>query len=231
MVSNKDSLDYSSPSTVIKLISDTYMITNNYLNEELSGVTRLSGSTGIVLFFFESVIYWSNVGDSEAALLTLNTKTNKYELKMLSKVHIPSNIIEKKRIESSGGRCEPFKMDDGSFYGPVRVWKKNKPEPGLMMTRSFGDRCGHEVGMTSIPDIGTENIDKEIHKGVIIGSDGIWEQLTKKQVADIAGKWSKEDNCAAACRELGDVAAKLWDSKNEDGHYRDDITVIVGYFK
>ena len=39
------------------------------------------------------------------------------------------------------------------FYGPLRVWLKNKQMPGLAMTRSIGDMIATPVGVTAEPEI------------------------------------------------------------------------------
>lgn len=38
-------------------------------------------------------------------------------------------------------------------HGPLRVWKKREELPGLMMTRSFGDKIGHMIGIICTPEI------------------------------------------------------------------------------
>jgi len=39
------------------------------------------------------------------------------------------------------------------FFGPKRVWLKNKQAPGLAMTRSVGDLVAKTVGVTAEPEI------------------------------------------------------------------------------
>lgn len=41
----------------------------------------------------------------------------------------------------------------GMFYGPKRVWLKNKQVPGLAMTRSIGDMAATSVGVTAKPEV------------------------------------------------------------------------------
>jgi hypothetical protein len=37
--------------------------------------------------------------------------------------------------------------------GPMRVWRKNEDAPGLMMSRTFGDRVGHACGVICTPEV------------------------------------------------------------------------------
>ena len=59
-----------------------------------------------------------------------------------------------KRILENNGRIEKYyDTDFDAFVGPKRIWLKNSDIPGLAMTRSFGDVIGHNVGVTSEPEI------------------------------------------------------------------------------
>jgi len=51
-------------------------------------------------------LYTANVGDSRAVVC--NNKNNLWSAKALSVDHKPNNPLEQKRIEASGGRCEPY---------------------------------------------------------------------------------------------------------------------------
>ena len=60
----------------------------------------------------------------------------------------------------------------------------NEEMPGLAMSRSFGDRIAHSVGVsptaeTFIFTVGTND------KFVVIASDGVWEFLSNEDVASI----------------------------------------------
>jgi hypothetical protein len=53
-------------------------------------------------------------------------------------MHI-SNIGEKQRILSAGGRVFAVEYEDGQD-GPQRVWLGHMDVPGLAMSRSLGDK-------------------------------------------------------------------------------------------
>ena len=70
----------------------------------------------------------------------------------------------------------------GMFYGPKRVWLKNKQVPGLAMTRSIGDMAASSVGVTARPEITVfSNLTKD-DKFVVIASDGLWDRLSNHEI-------------------------------------------------
>ena len=78
----------------------------------------------------------------------------------------------------------PYKDYDGTCCGPHRVWLKSENIPGLAMSRSFGDYVAHQVGVSSEPEILTEQINQN-SKFMVIASDGVWEFFNNKQVMDM----------------------------------------------
>ena len=113
----------------------------------------------------------------------------------LTRDHKPSCKDEAKRVMREGGRIEPYKdPNTGEFIGPLRVWLKEQPVPGLAMTRSIGDDKGTSVGVDYRPGIYKYiyiYILLEInvfllysyHKFIIIASDGVWEFLNNFEVS------------------------------------------------
>lgn len=67
-------------------------------------------------------------------------------------------------------------------YGPKRVWLKNKPVPGLAMTRSIGDMAAASVGVTAEPEIKVFPNLTPSDKFVVVASDGIWDRLSNEEV-------------------------------------------------
>ena len=68
------------------------------------------------------------------------------------------------------------------FYGPKRVWLKNKQVPGLAMTRSIGDLVAASVGVTSEPEIHVYSNLKSTDKALVIASDGLWDRFSNKEI-------------------------------------------------
>ena len=67
-------------------------------------------------------------------------------------------------------------------YGPKRVWLKNKPVPGLAMTRSIGDMAAASVGVTAEPEIKVLSNLNANDKFLVIASDGIWDRLSNVEI-------------------------------------------------
>jgi len=98
--------------------------------------------------------------------------------------HKPNNPGEQKRIEKSGGRCEPYWDEDGKPLGPYRVWLKNENIPGLAMSRSLGDLVAASVGVSPEPEVLEFNLEPD-DKFIVIASDGVWEFLNNNAVRQI----------------------------------------------
>jgi serine/threonine protein phosphatase PrpC len=71
------------------------------------------------------------------------------------------------------------------FYGPLRVWLKNKPVPGLAMTRSIGDMTATSVGVTAEPEIKIITKLTKSDKIFVIASDGIWDRFSNEEIVSI----------------------------------------------
>jgi serine/threonine protein phosphatase PrpC len=119
--------------------------------------TTQSGSTGIVIAVTAKQVVCASVGDSSAFLLRLNDSSLETHqvLKALeiSQQHTPYDEIEASRITSLGGEVRPATNQYGEDSGPLRVFKAKYRYPGLMMTRSFGDKLGHSCGVICSPSM------------------------------------------------------------------------------
>jgi serine/threonine protein phosphatase PrpC len=73
-------------------------------------------------------------------------------------------------------------------YGPKRVWLKNKPVPGLAMTRSIGDMAASSVGVTAEPEIKVFPNLTPSDKFIVIASDGIWDRLSNDEIMMVIAK-------------------------------------------
>lgn len=114
------------------------------------------------------------------------------------------------------------------FYGPKRVWLKNKQVPGLAMTRSIGDLVAASVGVTSEPEIQIFKNMRPIDKAIIIASDGIFDRLTNEEITQIVmnDQFYARRNADGAATYLMRESATRW--QQEQGMI-DDITIIVAY--
>lgn len=71
---------------------------------------------------------------------------------MLTIDHKPDSDIERARIEGCGGYIAPMKDNNGIEMGPSRIWKDERLlEPGLAVSRGFGDCSATHLGVTCEP--------------------------------------------------------------------------------
>ena len=162
-----------------------------------------SGSCGLILLIIDNKIYIANVGDSRCIISMKNGLIRKD----VTRDHKPNYPYEKERIVSNGGRIyqtqtplnqnlENKENKDGDclnnenidnnliLLGPHRVF------PGsLSVSRTVGDAAakipsfgGNPKVVISEPDIYCFDLDKEDIDFVILGCDGIYDQLTSQDV-------------------------------------------------
>jgi serine/threonine protein phosphatase PrpC len=99
-----------------KMLIDSFVGTNNELNQKLSNITELSGSTGVGVLVYNNKFYCANVGDSEAGLLIFKNGTP--EMQMLSVCHLPDLPEERDRIKKSVAGSRPTVCPMGPTLGP-----------------------------------------------------------------------------------------------------------------
>jgi serine/threonine protein phosphatase PrpC len=104
----------------------------------------------------------------------------------LNRDHKPDLPDEAQRIHARGGRIDSFRdyYNNGEPIGPQRVWLAKEEIPGLAMSRSFGDRVAHSVGVSAEAEV-REFLLNTNDKFVVIASDGVWEFLSNEDVAGI----------------------------------------------
>jgi len=149
-------------------------------------------------------------------------------VKQLTKDHNLKDPDERKRIIEKGGRIEPFRDRHGNPHGPERIWLQNQAQPGLVMTRSFGDHLAHSVGCSPYPELFAFKLGKK-DRMLVVASDGVWEFLSNLDVAKIVYPIYLQDQAEEAAEALLRAALEQW-SKVESGII-DDITLIVVFLK
>ncbi len=207
-------------------ISNAFKKINNEIYNNKSIDSDMSGSTVVSVIITPEKILCPNLGDSRAVLFKYDSGI--YYAKNLSRDHNPGEPDENKRILLNNGRIKRcYDENLKKFYGPERVWLKNKEEPGLAMTRSIGDKIAHSVGVSDVPEIKSFEYDGT-EKFLIVASDGIWEYLHGEDCIKIIRSFYEDDkNCEEAAYALIKEAFKKWRRKDIA---IDDITVIVVFF-
>ena len=185
----------------------------------------LSGTTCVLVIQLGEHLICSNIGDSRAILIYEENNKNKiFELSHDSKPDIPE---EKKRINLMGGAVEKVVDENGETTGPYRVYIKDMEQPGLAMSRSFGDKKGKSCGVIAYPDIIEFNLNTHDCKYMVICSDGVWEFLSNEEVMEIGNKYYGHNNMNDFCNELLKKSTEMW--QNEE-NYMDDITIVTVFF-
>ena len=192
---------------------------------------KTSGSTCVGIFYKKNPLkklYTANLGDSRAIIIKHQQSSsgkedkNIWSYEPLSRDHTPSEPDEAERIIQYGGEIQKIQNEDGTFEGPLRIFKKNEEGPGLAMSRSFGDSEGESLGIIAEPEVKEYLIKKE-DKALIIASDGLWEYTTNEEVVDIVKKMWEEKDVDKIVNELYKASIENWKKENCN---IDDITII-----
>lgn len=143
-------------------------------------------------------IFFANAGDCRILLIGDN------EVYHLSNDHRPGNLLERRRVQSMGGRIERNRIitEEGS----------------IGFTRGIGDRQFHRHGLIATPHIGSVGI-QATDKMLIVATDGIFEELDSFEIAEIAQRM----------RNASDSARHIIQAALHSGS-QDNLTVIVAKF-
>lgn len=170
-----------------------------------------TGSTAVSVLISGGNIAIANIGDSEALLIRYRSDRPQYQL--LTKIHHPDDSAEATRINEAGG----------NIY-------INRVEGILAVTRSFGDLyLKRENGnaaelVTADPHIMTACI-SPADVAIVLGSDGLWDSVTYKNVASLVINATRESDCDP----MG-IAHALVNLASEN-HSLDNITCMVVLFR
>jgi len=202
-------------------LRDSYLQANNELEENKKGES--AGTTAVSLCITNDFkMYISNVGDSRCIIVA---KNHNFEVKVMTQDHTPDREDEKERIVSCGGlvmTSDQYDVMDPKMISsePKRVWSKKGKWPGTAFTRSIGDTNAKDLGVIAEPEF--SKADAKNNEVFVIGSDGIFDFISDKEIADIVSSIEDPMDC---CKALVGMAYYMW-SENEER--TDDITVIVG---
>ena len=170
---------------------ENYAVKNNKIIDK-------SGSCALILLTINNLLYVANVGDSRCLISCKKGKI----LKDVTRDHKPNYPYEKERIIKNQGNIyqseTPIDIDindeedkiflDKVILGPYRV------SPGrLSVSRTIGDAeaklpkfGGNPNVIISEPDIYIFDLEKDDVDFFILGCDGIYDQLSSKEVLDCA---------------------------------------------
>jgi len=209
------------------IITDIFIQENNKLisNEMINSM--LSGSTCVSTIYTPIKLITANVGDSRIILGKFYSNLNKWISIDVTRDHKPSLPDEEKRILDRGGRIEPMRDEDNTFIGPPRVWLKEQDYPGLAMSRSFGDRVAHSVGVSEEPEIKEYTFCKE-DKFFVVASDGLFEFISSHDIVEIIKDFYLSGDIVGCCEYLYKLSRDKWMKEEE---VVDDITMILVFLE
>ena len=213
--------DISSIITDIFKKENTKLISNEMIN------SMLSGSTCVSAIYTPIKLITANVGDSRIILGRFDPFSQQWKSVDLTRDHKPSLPDEEKRILEKGGRIEPMKDEDNTFIGPPRVWLKQQDYPGLAMSRSFGDRVAHSVGVSEEPEIKEYTFCKE-DKFFVVASDGLFEFIPSHDIVNIIKDYYLNRDIVGCCEYLYEISKEKWMKEEE---VVDDITMILVFLE
>ena len=213
--------DISSIIAEVFVNENTKLISNEMIN------SMLSGSTCVSAIYTPIKLITVNVGDSRIILGKFDPFSQSWKSVDLTVDHKPSLPEEEKRILEKDGRIEPMKDEDNSFIGPPRVWLKKQDYPGLAMSRSFGDRVAHSVGVSEVPEIKEYLFEKE-DKFFVVASDGLFEFIPSQDIVNIIKDYYLSRDIVGCCEYLYELSRKKW---MEEEEVVDDITMILVFLE
>ncbi|KAJ3074873.1 hypothetical protein HDU98_009943 [Podochytrium sp. JEL0797] len=199
-------------------MKNAFETVNTMLKENQAIDSYMSGSTAVVMLFFEEDrrVLIGNVGDSR---IIMGRKEGESVVPMqVSTDHTCLDPTELERVKKAGARIDQMLTEDGRD-GPLRIYKGTLPYPGLVCTRTLGDTCAENLGVLCEPEV----IERELSKKdlfFVLGSDGLWDGLDLDEVVRLAVKY---ESAKKASGVLIKRALKSLDAKQID----DNVTNIV----
>ena len=213
----------------IKLIFNNVNLT---LNSMQSINTINSGSCFCSLLITPYSIISINLGNSKA-LIGVENKDKKNDKKLfvpynVTFEHTPLITEEKERVINNGGVIFCEKDEFNRDYGPLKIWKKKYLSPGLLTTRSFGDKEGRTIGVISEPAVQFIEMKSE-YKFIVIGSRGLWDVISEEECVEIIGFFYLRGDISGALNHITKIAKSRWIEERE--FIYEDISVIIGFMK
>ena len=180
-----------------------------------------SGSSCLLIFIIENHLICSNVGNCRAIILE---KKDLFQLSFDQTLDIPE---ERQRIENKGGKIV-WSIEKCIFpkeeYQIVLKDKSNKSHY-IEMSRSLGDIMFKKVGVDFSPVITEYTLNIET-KLIVMGTKGLWNNFSNKQVAYYANKGYKICNPSESCRKLMMKAKE----NSKKAISIDDISLFILFF-
>jgi len=185
---------------------------------------KMSGTTATVVVHdhVTNKLTIAHVADSTAVMgRVTKLKRTEYYGEKLTRDHKPWLEEERTRIERMGGEVRPNK----------RCYMKDKPYPGLNMSRSLGDLIAHSCGVSCEAEVQELNISSD-DQVLLVCSDGIWDFIEPDEAVSIVLQF-KATQAKEAADALATEARDRWlrVTTQEVKPCVDDITVLLVHLR
>mmetsp|Transcript_122502 Transcript_122502/g.318459 ORF Transcript_122502/g.318459 Transcript_122502/m.318459 type:complete len:402 (-) Transcript_122502:121-1326(-) len=194
------------------------------LEKSLNAAQTHSGTTAaVVCIHAESREAWfAYVGDSKIALGDLATG----KVVFSTGEHKAHDLEEGERLKQFGAQVITREYEDGELVS--RVFVPGTGIPGLAMSRSLGDGCLKNYGVTAEPQVHnvTEFWQTCEAPVVVLASDGLWDTISVEEtIAALAARCRAGLDVRKGCEVLLRRSQRLW--IQAEGDYCDDVTVVL----
>ena len=175
-------------------MAEEKFLTKKAVNE-LGKIIDPSGSCGIMFMIQGKKCIIANIGDSR--LIIFKNK----EVSFTTTDHKPDSIIEKARIELSGGKLYKIQTLIPIYQNGSRVNAPWRVNPGqLSVSRTFGDIQakdekfgGNKTAIIALPDITEIELDDN-YNFIVMACDGIFDVLKNEELLECIKIVIKEKN-------------------------------------
>ncbi|CAD8090658.1 unnamed protein product [Paramecium primaurelia] len=212
------------------IISSFQKIESNLVNLSNIDITD-SGTTMNLVITFENYLISANIGDTRTFYFQRSDKPDQLgpatlRIKQLSNQHTPEKEIESQRILESGGKIE---QDTQGFQktGPLKVKSKKQDIKGATITRSFGDALAKQVGIISLPDIHTFQIQQEGF--LILATGSILDMIDIIDICRILTPITPPNSQAAIDNAAGQIIEEARKKAKLQPDIQDDYSLILVY--
>lgn len=170
---------------------------------------RLTGASCTVIFMDPENIWVAHAGDCKVVLgvpdQSVNSESYHFTPLALSEDHKLAAKSEFDRVMSWGGDVRHLVGDTTN-----RLFLKDRDVPGIILTRSIGDRVAHSVGLSHMPAFSCVARD-ELPDGAFLclGSGGLWATMSERNVVNWVSRYSHSADEAA--EGLAAEAKRRWE--------------------
>jgi len=165
--------------------------------------------------------WFAHAGDSRAVLGDLANGS----VAFCTEEHKAHDPKEHKRLQDAGAQVIQKTYDDGAVVS--RVFVPRTGFPGLAMSRSLGDGCLKNYGVTAEPEVHNISGLWEVCEApvILMASDGLWDTISIEDTMRLlAARCQKGQDVVRGIEALCRRAQRIW--IEDSGDYCDDVTIM-----